>query len=455
MPAISREDLYEEVWARPMIKVAADRGVTGTGLKKICDRHNIPTPERGYWAKLEHGKRVRKQPLPGPWDPHLANVRLPDLAPLPQVVRQAKTNALEQLAKTAQAAPEAAAKLDGAPQEAALHPALFATRRAIAKARPDAAGFAIAKGRGIVSLKVASASIDQALGALSRLFELAETQCYERRVTEVGLELVVDGEPVRFELEERPKDSLHQPTPAELKRKAELSRWGHARDPWRKYDQVPSGRLAVIVGEYLYQGPRRKYSQTKATCLADMAPQILAGMAEHAAFQKDRRQKAEDDRRAYAEREARRRREEAFAAREKRRMEFIETIHVQLAQRARLTVVLAHLENAEGDHAWRVATMAGFVRRRLAQIDALTNAFSLGISADFAEIEFDEVRATAKADGVSEFRYYARPAELQFWSIDMENELARSKSPLQWAIEAGHAPGLEIDKPSPDLGQPT
>lgn len=34
-----------------------------TALKKACDRHRDPTPERGYWAKPEHGKRVKKEPL--------------------------------------------------------------------------------------------------------------------------------------------------------------------------------------------------------------------------------------------------------------------------------------------------------------------------------------------------------------------------------------------------------
>jgi hypothetical protein len=56
---VSREELYEQVWSKPMTKVAADYGVTGTALKKTCDRHYIPTPERGYWAKLEYGNPAR------------------------------------------------------------------------------------------------------------------------------------------------------------------------------------------------------------------------------------------------------------------------------------------------------------------------------------------------------------------------------------------------------------
>lgn len=65
-----------KVWFKPMTKVAADYGVTGTALKKTCDRHHIPTPERGYWVKLEYRKRVYKEALPPLTEPNLATVRI-------------------------------------------------------------------------------------------------------------------------------------------------------------------------------------------------------------------------------------------------------------------------------------------------------------------------------------------------------------------------------------------
>jgi len=73
---VSREELYEQGWSKPMTKVAADYGVTGTALKKTCDRHHIPTPERGYWAKLEDGKRITKELLPPLTEPNLATIRI-------------------------------------------------------------------------------------------------------------------------------------------------------------------------------------------------------------------------------------------------------------------------------------------------------------------------------------------------------------------------------------------
>jgi hypothetical protein len=69
MRSISRRDLYDLVWHRPMWKVAPEFGLSGNGLAKLCRREGIPVPERGYWAKLAHGKRVKRLPLkPSPGD---------------------------------------------------------------------------------------------------------------------------------------------------------------------------------------------------------------------------------------------------------------------------------------------------------------------------------------------------------------------------------------------------
>lgn len=56
MRTISREDLFEDSWTRPLSRIAAEFGVSDTALRKMCDRHDIPTPGRGYWAQVASGK---------------------------------------------------------------------------------------------------------------------------------------------------------------------------------------------------------------------------------------------------------------------------------------------------------------------------------------------------------------------------------------------------------------
>lgn len=63
---LSRAELYELVWREPATKVAERFGITGTGLRKICDKHDIPVPPRGHWAKVAANKKVTRARLPRP-----------------------------------------------------------------------------------------------------------------------------------------------------------------------------------------------------------------------------------------------------------------------------------------------------------------------------------------------------------------------------------------------------
>ena len=60
--ALTRQELYEAVWTTPIVKLAAQCGMSDVGLAKRCRRLGIPIPGRGYWQKLETGKPVGKRP---------------------------------------------------------------------------------------------------------------------------------------------------------------------------------------------------------------------------------------------------------------------------------------------------------------------------------------------------------------------------------------------------------
>ncbi|SEB84907.1 hypothetical protein SAMN05216452_3414 [Nitratireductor aquibiodomus] len=431
MKTVSREELYEQVWSKPMTKVAADYGVTGTALKKTCDRHHIPTPERGYWAKLEYGKRVNKEALPSLTEPNLATVRISGSSEqhLSPSVREAKEKARDRLHKHAAAKP----LLVPASQPTLSidePPCLAATRRAISKARPDDQGFAAARSKGVVPLKNAPASIERGIRVLSQLFALAETQGYVSKATEHGLVLIVENESISFGLEEQPEKTLHQPTSAELKRRDERMRWGYTTDPWPKYDQVPSGRLAIVIHTNPYSGLRRTYSDGKTRALESMLPDILAGFVGHAAYISERRRESDERERRHREAEARRQREEAFNSREKRRMEFVDAVHEQLIQRDKLNAVLRHLEKATSEDAARVSAMTTWVRQHLKQIDTLISPLFLDISARSSKVDFAEPDPEQEAERGS--FYYSPPITLQLWSIDDAKGQATSCSPLEW-----------------------
>src|ERR1017187_161888 len=76
---ISRDDLYAQVWEKPMMQLASQYGISGNGLAKICRKLAVPYPGRGYWARKAAGQKV-------------SPVRLPDKAAgVPSQVRIAPT----------------------------------------------------------------------------------------------------------------------------------------------------------------------------------------------------------------------------------------------------------------------------------------------------------------------------------------------------------------------------
>src|SRR5262245_27489414 len=62
--SMTREQLYERVWATPVDALSKEFGISNVGLGKLCRRYAIPVPPRGHWAKKAAGHRTRTADLP-------------------------------------------------------------------------------------------------------------------------------------------------------------------------------------------------------------------------------------------------------------------------------------------------------------------------------------------------------------------------------------------------------
>lgn len=62
--SVTREKLYDEIWAEPITKVSKRYGVSDSYLVRILKSLNIPRPPRGYWAMVAAGIHAEKPPLP-------------------------------------------------------------------------------------------------------------------------------------------------------------------------------------------------------------------------------------------------------------------------------------------------------------------------------------------------------------------------------------------------------
>lgn len=60
---LSRERLYEEVWTTPMKHVGTKYGLSGTDVRRMCDKLQIPVPAQGHWTRVQMGLPIQRQPL--------------------------------------------------------------------------------------------------------------------------------------------------------------------------------------------------------------------------------------------------------------------------------------------------------------------------------------------------------------------------------------------------------
>lgn len=63
---LTRHELYEQIWRKPAVKLGQEWGISDVAIAKICKRHNIPKPGRGFWAKKRNGHKVSAVLLPNP-----------------------------------------------------------------------------------------------------------------------------------------------------------------------------------------------------------------------------------------------------------------------------------------------------------------------------------------------------------------------------------------------------
>jgi len=61
---MTRQELYDLIWSQPAKTIAPNFGISDVALSKLCEKHEIPQPPRGYWAKVAAGRAAAKFPLP-------------------------------------------------------------------------------------------------------------------------------------------------------------------------------------------------------------------------------------------------------------------------------------------------------------------------------------------------------------------------------------------------------
>jgi hypothetical protein len=328
---LTRKELYDLVWARPVTKIAADFQISDVALHKICRKHKVPTPKAGHWAKVAAGKPVRTTALPKINDPALDRIQIRGGQRHSAAMRAAAKHSRERsaLEKHTDSTDEAPGR------QTSLYIEKIKKKLLSSKARRD--GFIRISGKRQFTIAITPASIERTITFLEGIWNEMQDRGYDLGPSDEGLAFRIDSEAVGFTLTEVLEREPHDPTESEQSR---LKRWedscrrkrrrGEYVSTWDKpeipeYDYVPRGRLVFeFIRKIHYRGLRYRYADGKRQRIENLVDRVVTAAAVNAVAIKEKREERERWKREWEEQERQRRELERQRRLEAKRWEFLE-----------------------------------------------------------------------------------------------------------------------------------
>ncbi|MFN3958981.1 MAG: hypothetical protein ACK4NP_03610 [Parvularculaceae bacterium] len=352
----TREQLYALVWETPISRLAKSFGLSNVGLRKICERHNIPTTPLGYWAKLAHGKKVRRPALVAEEDGRSVSIRIYGrgwAVVTPEVEKD------QVAAITASQLHPSIVVADNRPPR--LHAITAATARALRAAKMDREGFMKASPNDGVCLTVSDSSLDRALRIIDAFARAAELRGHGFEEHAGGMRIVVEKVHFEWRMHEIKDKEEHEPTASELtaqtKLEAQQARWGQAysRPPkaYRTWDYSPSGHLSIAFKDKTLPSWRHEaliglWRDRKVGRLEDYLDDAMNKLAAAAVATRHRLAEVAEKRRLEDEERETRRQLEARRDRQRKRRDFLINMADEYARYRRLKEFAVHLKQEIG-----------------------------------------------------------------------------------------------------------
>ena len=319
------------VWDTPVLILARQIGVSDVGLAKACRRAGITLPTRGHWAKPE-SKRPKKPKSPVSKDVIEFRVLDPEtLSKLP-------------------------AKMTPLPSRQIAMPSSLVDPHLLVKRWINAArkakfvnGYSSLEPGDFLDGKVSKAQIDRCALLYDTLIKESKLLGYEWSVHTAGTQIIVDGEKLLINIQERiTRTEIPRPPPRASK----------PGQPWvpnfsnlePRYLWHPTGELSLHIIASTGLRERKNWSDTPTGQLEEKLGQIINTLPRIAASVKACREKWEAQEREWARRERERDEKEELACRAKKlRSNLIENaLDWERAERLQ-TFISAVIESAPKD----------------------------------------------------------------------------------------------------------
>lgn len=227
-----RQQLLDDVWSTPVSHLKAKYALSDAGIKKLCSRLQIPTPPRGYWAKLNAGKKVPAKPLLAEYTGHPHHLARPA-----RIVSAGTSTDDPRLAAVLCYESAEAHRIKVPARLKDPHPFVQLTQIAVGRAELDQRGLPAVVGRSI-HLRVSKSMQTRALLIADAFLKAMEKRGYQLSIDDQGIALIFHGLSYRLEFYESCKRVPYETTEADDRRR----KAGHYvyTPPW---SFTPSGVL--------------------------------------------------------------------------------------------------------------------------------------------------------------------------------------------------------------------
>ncbi|MCX7547780.1 hypothetical protein OS188_07435 [Xanthomarina sp. F1114] len=268
---ITRKELYDLVWSKPITHIVKDYGFSDNGFRKICKKHNIPLPKAGYWMKLKFNKKVEKVKLPKQND----NPKI-SLEKTNNILYKGKHPNTELALRKKEIEESKELKIAVPAKLAKPHKYITATKEYHEKLKVrnrNRDWSTHLDSSNVISINVSDKLLPRALRFMDTFIKIIEKRGY-RITTENRTTILIKEQSYNIRLTEKNK---------RVKRETKYS--------WDEYDLVPTGNLSLKLDDSY---PIKEWSDSQTKPLEDKLVDILAWIELRA--KRDRERQIENER---------------------------------------------------------------------------------------------------------------------------------------------------------------
>lgn len=357
----TREELFKRIWTEPLLKLAAEIGISDVGLAKACRRAEIPLPGRGHWAKSSKYR------------------------PPPPKLLKASAQATETISLQVLAEPEARLPRAEKPSDAtpiivpatleAPDPLVRTTLKVLSKAQVYE-GRLLTKGSTVLAVRISRTAVDRAMLLLDTLLKVCRAAGMPWTITEKGTFVQCDGVELKVILRERFTKQEVKPELRPL-RAARTSRSDPNYSPaFPRYEWVGTDELTFEIDTPVNGSPQRRWADTRTRRLESRIADIVQGLPIVAHGVKLWKAEQERWRKECEEKEQRRREQSRRAEVERQRRRRLQALVTRASQAEQIRRLCDRLEGARNAAAEmlpaHVAEWLSWARRQADLLDPVS-----------------------------------------------------------------------------------